>query len=331
MSRVKNTNYVSKAAPTPVVDEAGLIVWFESGNLVALDHDGETRWDKDLVEQFGPISARHGLGSSLAQSGRLVFVWVERQQNPYLIAVEKATGAVRWKVPGLDATSWSTPALLPVGEMHHLVLSGNGKLAGFDPATGKRLWEFKGVSGNTVPTPQPAGNGRLLLGASVGRTGAADSGAEKSNGLLDVNRLADGDFDVRFRWRTQRATSSFGSPIMHKGLAYFVNRAGVLFCLDAETGEEVYAERLAESVWATPLAVGNRIYFAGRSGTTTVVQAGREFHILAENTILGDGQQEPGNKPAALSARPTQYALAAVPGHLLIRTGQTLYCLCGAE
>ena len=38
--REKNTNYVSKAAPTPAVDANRVYAFFESTDLVALDHSG---------------------------------------------------------------------------------------------------------------------------------------------------------------------------------------------------------------------------------------------------------------------------------------------------
>lgn len=339
VAKVENTNYVSKAAPTPVVDDSALIVWFESGNLVAIEHDGTVRWSRNLVEEYGEILARHGLGSSLQQTEHLVFVWVERQDDPYLLAVEKATGKTRWKVAGLGATSWSTPTLLPLRDERHLVLSGNGKLAGFDPQSGKLLWSFDGISGNTVPTPQPVAKGTLLVGATLGRGEESGPRAAESNGMVEVVTGRDGTFNVRFRWRCRRATSSFGSPIVHQGLAYFVNRAGVLYCIDAETGEEVYAERLAGAVWATPLAVGNRIYFAGQSGTTSVVQAGREPRKLAQNRLWPDTPQAEATDAAGSERGHTsaqqppqvQYAIAAVPGRLLIRTGDTLYCIARTE
>lgn len=101
----------------------------------------------------------------------------------------------------------------------------------------------------------------------------------------------------------------------------------------------MYSQRIGDSIWATPVAVGNRIYFAGRSGTTTVIEAGREFRVLAQNRlwIEADGPaaseskrgQEKSEPPRAGTAPnlPIQYAIAAVAGDMFIRTGDTLYCI----
>jgi outer membrane protein assembly factor BamB len=264
-----------------------------------------------------------------------VFVWIERQAEPYVLAIDKATGKQIWKVEGLGAASWSTPALVTVGDKSHLVLSGSGKLAGLDPETGKRLWTFDGLAGNTIPTPQVLRNGEFLIGATVARGEEGGGRAAASNGMIAIRESSPNVFQTVFKWRCQRATSSFGSPIVHDGLTYFVNATGVMFCIDAETGVEVYSERLAESCWATPLAIGDRIYFAGKSGTTTVVQAGRQYQKLAENRLWQDllEQPKPSAEKNAESPKPAQeqprvvYAIMAISNQILIRSGDTLFCL----
>lgn len=73
-SPTKNTTYVSRAAPSPICDAAGVIAMFEGGNIIAIDRDGQVGWSRDLVAEFGAISSRHGLGSSLEQDDEHVFV-----------------------------------------------------------------------------------------------------------------------------------------------------------------------------------------------------------------------------------------------------------------
>ncbi len=239
---VPNNNYVSRAAPTPVVDGQGVIAFFEGGILVAVDDEGKLRWQRDLVAEYGPIESRHGLGGSLEQSDTFVFVWVERSADAYLLAVNKADGKVVWKVPGLGATSWSSPRLIPVDGGKHLVCSGGGLVVGFDPQSGRRLWELKEVSGNTTATPIPLGSNQFILAASEGRGEESNGNAAESNGLVEIKAKAD-RYEAGFIWRAKKATSSFGSPIVIEDRVYFVNRAGVIYCLDVKTGEELYTLR----------------------------------------------------------------------------------------
>lgn len=374
-SSVKNatlevvSGLISKAAPTAVVDQAGIVALFEGGNVLARTHSGEKRWERDLVADYGPIESRHGLGSSLIQTDTHVVIWIERAESPYILCCDKATGKEVWKTEGLGATSWSSPVLLTVGGNKQLVFSATGKLRGVDPETGKELWTLEGVSGNATPSPSVAGDGLLLLGATDGRGESSGGKAADSNCLIRVKKDDSGAYSADFVWRAKRATCSFGSPIVHKGYAYFVNRTGILFCLDASTGEEVYAERTPESCWATPLAVGDRIYLVGQKGTTTVIKAGPKFEVLSQNRLwkaeaptespAGDGtrgserregsapmsgdsnsgsgsQQSPqgrGERGAGVGGSPygndsqIQFAVAAIPDSLFIRTGDRLFCI----
>lgn len=325
-SQAENSNYVSKAAPTPVVDAKGVTCFFEGGNLLSLTHAGEMRWQRDLVKDFGPIESRHGLAASLEQTDDRIFVWVERQSGPYVLAVDKQTGQDLWKAPGLGVTSWASPRLVPVDGGSHLVLSGIGLLEGLDPQTGKVLWKFDGIKGNSTPTPVPVGNGKFLIGATVGR-GEGDSGkAAESNGLIAIKKSDDGSFRADYVWKAKRATSSFGSPLAYRGLAYFVNATGVLFCLDLETGEERYSNRLADSIWATPIPLGDRIAVFGKGGTVSIVAAGPEFEKLAENSTWEAAAAEPATaRPGG--GGPVLYAAVYVQDRLLLRRGDVLYCV----
>jgi outer membrane protein assembly factor BamB len=324
----ESSNYVSKAAPTAVVDRRGVIVLFEGGNLMALGHDGKRRWERNLVTEYGPITSRHGLGSSLLQRGETVYVWIERSEDPYLLAIDPETGSNRYKVPGLGVTSWSTPVILPIDGEEQLVFGGTGKIEGRDPATGKVLWTLEGVTGTATPSPTVVGEGLLLIGATDGRGESGGGKASESNGLVKVAKHPDGSYEASFAWRAKRASCSFGSPMAHHGLAYFVNRSGVVFCLDLKTGEEVFAQRTPESCWATPLAVEDRIYLVGQHGTTTVLKAGQKAEVLAENRLWdAEPKSEPAAGPPSMGEGHIQYAVAAVPGSLVIRTGTALYCI----
>lgn len=331
-TQTENNNYVSKAAPTPVVDATGVVCFFEGGNLLSLTHDGRVRWSRNLVIEFGPIESRHGLAASLEQTADRVFVWVERAHEPYVLGVEKKSGKDLWKSAGLGVTSWASPRLVPVQDKSHLVLSGSGAIAGLDPQTGKSLWRFAGIKGNSTPTPQPLSNGRFLIGASVGR-GEGDAGkAAESNGLVGIAPQADGTFQVDFIWRAQRATSSFGSPIIHHGHAYFVNATGVLFCLDLETGEERYSHRIADSIWATPVVASNGIGFFGKSGKTSIVAPGSKFELIGEKALvsLWDNTNPPTSSRQEATSGPVVYSAVILPNRLLLRTGNRLICLTSA-
>ncbi len=209
-----------------------------------------------------------------------------------------------------------------VDEQPQIVVSASGSIDGYDPETGKQLWTFDDVGGNTVASPLPFGDGAFLVGASPGRNGENTEGARRSNMAIAIRR--DGQrYKPVVLWRNEQATSSFGSPIVHNGFAYYTNRAGVLFCLTADTGQTRYNTRLAESNWATPIGLGDRVYFFGRSGKTTVMAAGATAQQLAVNTLYnstdGGGRGGFGGQ--------IQYGVALSPAGLLVRTGTNLYLI----
>jgi outer membrane protein assembly factor BamB len=219
--------------------------------------------------------------------------------------------------------------LVPVDGGEHLVLSGIGHLVGLDPANGEVLWKFDGIAGNSTPTPFPVGKGRFLIGATVGRGEESAGKASDSNGLIEIKKGDDGKYAADFVWRAQKATSSFGSPIAHAGRAYFVNASGVLFCLDLETGDEQFNARIGDSLWATPLPLGDRLCLAGKNGTVAMIVAGSKLEKLGENTVweanapppMAEGARRPPGGGSVL------YAAIAVDGKLLIRRGDALYCV----
>lgn len=316
------TSYVSKAAPSPVVDESCLIVLFEGGVLVSLSHKGDLLWQRDLVDEFGKIGSRHGLSSSLEQNAEHVFVWIERDADPYLMCVEKQSGKTIWKVKGLEATSWASPRLIPVGESQQLVLSGIGKLAGYDPTSGELLWEFTGIAGNSTPTPYPLGEGRFLIGATTGQGEGEEGRAAESNGVIAIKQDEQGNWSADFVWRARKATCSFGTPVASEDTAFFVNRAGIVFGLDLATGEEKFAVRGSGSTWATPLVGNGELIIFSKSGTIDRLNWKEEQPELTSFVLVNAN-------PAAENpfAGPTLYAAVKQEKRILVRFGTDLVCL----
>ncbi len=326
----KNSTYVSRAAPTPVVDADGVYAFFEGGLLIALTKQGETRWTRNLVDEYGPVKARHGLASSLEQDASNLYVWVERSEDPYLMAVSKRDGSNVWKVAGLGATTWSTPRLVDVDSSQQLVCSASGIIAGFDPSTGERLWTFDGIANNSSCTPIPVAKGRFLIGASDGRGEEnAGKGAE-SNGVIEIEQGTDGTWSADYVWQARKATSSFGSPIVAGDSALFVNRVGVLFRLDLATGEALSTTRVqCGGIWATPIVANDKIYLFGQKGVTSVVDLSSGEEISANSLWAraeepADGEQSDRSGSMSFGGA-VLYAAAPAPPYWVLRRGDRLY------
>ncbi len=107
------SNYMaSRAAPTPMVDRNGVFAFFESGDLVAVDHSGKLVWNRSLSSEYGAFDNNHGLGSSPTQTDSLVILNVEHKGPSYLIAIDKSNGKTVWKTDRKSSSSWSSPIVL---------------------------------------------------------------------------------------------------------------------------------------------------------------------------------------------------------------------------
>lgn len=335
---VESSLYVSRAAPTPVVDAERVVVQFESGDCVALTHAGEPIWQRVLSEEYGAPVNEFGLGASPCQDAQRVFVLMEHDGPSFLLALDKQTGQTVWQVERQSRRSWSSPVLLEIAGQPQVVVSSAGTVDGYDPADGRWLWSFTEVGGNTGVSPRGVGADGVLIGASAGRQGENAEEAKRSNALLRVSRQGD-DFEVRRVWSNADASPSWASPIYHQGLAYWINRVGVVTCIDAESGETLYTSRTKQSCWATPLAVGERIYLFGKDGLCTVIAAGRKFEVLGESNLWDPEALQPEAAPqaeestperqrsAAMFSGPTVYGYAVAEGRFVVRIGHRLFCL----
>ena len=139
---------------------------------------------------------------------------------------------------------------------------------------------------------------------------------------MKIEKTNDG-YQPRVVWINDKVTSSFGSPIGYRGHAYFTNRAGVVFCVDLKTGETSYTARMAESNWATPIGVGDNVFFFGKDGVTTVLKTGGEQTTIAENRLWQAG----GDGGSGGFGGEIQYGVAALPDGFIVRTGSRLFRL----
>jgi outer membrane protein assembly factor BamB len=291
-----------------------------------------------LAKDYGPFQAKFGLGASPCQTESLVFGLLEHDGPSCLLALDKATGSTVWKAERAARQSWSSPAIVQVEGKPHVVVSSAGSVDGYDPTSGELLWTLGDVGGNTGVTPVDLGDSSFLIGASAGRQGENTEEAKKSNGLVKVSREGD-RFVATKIWVNQEVSPSWASPIVHQGLAYWINRSGVIFALDAKTGKTVFTKRTKQSCWATPLAIENRIYWFGKDGLCTVMSEGREGAVISENNLWAEGSLAPDDLPvkkestperqagAAMFSGPTVYGYAVAGERIIVRIGKQLFCI----
>jgi outer membrane protein assembly factor BamB len=282
---VRSTYTQSRAAPTPVVDAQRVYAFFETGGVVATSHDGKVLWQRALTDDYGAFESTIGLASSPILFEDTLVILIDHEGPSYLLGLDAQTGVTRWKTERTSRSSYSSPSLVPIAGSKQVVCSSSGSVDGYDPKSGELLWTYdEEIGGNRTGAPLPIGDGMFAVGASPGMHNEREAEARKSNFVMRVEQV-DGKFVPRIVWRTEEAMPAYNSPMVYGGFAYWVNRAGVVYCYDAATGKNLYTKRSNGVCWITPVGIGNRIYLFGKDGMTTVLAVGPEYQVLSENML----------------------------------------------
>jgi outer membrane protein assembly factor BamB len=303
----------SYASPTPVAEPGRVYITFGSAGTAALDtRTGKVLWERRDLQ----CNHFRGAGSSPILFRNLLIMHFDGIDVQYVVALDKDTGKTVWKTPrsidfkDLDADgkpkgdgdfrkAFTTPLIIEVGGQPLLVSVGGKATYGYDPMTGKERWRVEERRSHTASTRPVAGLGMVFY----------PTGWESTQ-LLAVRPDGAGDVTAtHVVWRFARGVPNKPSVLFVDGLIYMVNDTGIASCVEAKTGALVWQSRVGGMFSASPLYAGGRIYLFDEDGKTTVLEAGREFKVLAEN-LLDNG----------FMASP-----AVVGDALIVRTSRDLY------
>ena len=293
---------------SPVTDGTAIYAYFASAGVVAFDWNGKKLWERDL----GPLLHKWGNGPSPILYKDLLIIFHSPGEPTFLTALDKHTGKTVWRKEetGINSPvfgSWSTPVVVHVDGRDELILplpgdsvGGEGEFKGYDPATGKELWNCKGLGNEIYAMPIVSAN--VVVGIS-GHNGP----------LLAVRPGGNGDVTATHRlWRQAgKNPQRVGSGVIHEGRLYIANAPGSVECLDLKSGQPIWKENLEGNLWGSMFLADGKIYVTSLEGTTYVLAAAPKFQLLARNEI----------------GEPVYAALAASDGDIYLRTYQHLYCI----
>jgi outer membrane protein assembly factor BamB len=109
------------------------------------------------------------------------------------------------------------------------------------------------------------------------------------------------------RWRIKTPILQLPSPVVVEGLLYTVDSNGMLLCLDAATGRSVWSKKMRGKFHSSPLYADGHIYVSSTRGITTVLKAGREPEIVAENRLEGEIWATPALTGGAIIMRTSRF------------------------
>lgn len=295
------------ATSTPASDGERVYVFFGKTGVLAFDLDGKQLWQADVGDGLNFF----GMAASPILYKDLVIVNASIESGA-LIGLDKKSGKEVWRTKNIGA-SWGSPILVETDDgKHEVVLSLPGKVAGYDPMTGKELWHCQGIKvggfagyGGTYSSPT-AQRGIVYVTGGGGPGSAPTTLAVRAGGRGNVE-------ESHVVWR-QKVGTSYTSPVVSGDFVYFVD--GSVSCLRTDTGKVVYKERLydSRSEYVSPVAVADKLVVLTRFDGLFVLAAGKEFQQLAAHAFTGDR--------SIFNASP-----AIANGFIYARSNEYLYCL----
>lgn len=275
----------SYASSTPATDGRLVYAIACDGSIAAITFDGTVAWINRDHEHF----SEHGLAVSPVLYKDLLIVafdgsssgpdiklgWQKPWDKAVIMALDKDTGKVRWEGKrGLSCLAHVTPQILTENGKDQLVSSAGNVIQGFDLATGLKIWTASSLGEGVVPSVV-IGDGLVFTTSGFGDSTIR---VVRTGGRGDVT-------DTHMAWTTTKDVPKVPSMLYVKPYLFLVTDTGVAKCLMATTGDVIWRERIGSKYSASPIWVEDRIYFLSEKGKTTVIEAGPEFNVIAENDL----------------------------------------------
>jgi outer membrane protein assembly factor BamB len=303
------------SSPSPVTDGKGVFVMTGTGVLKGFDFDGKELWARDIQKDYGAFGLNWGYASSPLLLDDSLYVQVlhgmKTDDPSYVLRIDKKTGKTHWRVVrstnaiSESPDSYTTPGLLRYGKSIEIVITGGDCVTGHDPATGKELWRANGLNPDNNPYYRIVASPVIFNDIIYAPTRVRPLLALKAGGRGDITTS-------HLLWSTANGPD-VPTPVTDGRHFYIVNDRGIMWCLDARTGAEIYGQqRIKPGTYsASPVLADDKIYVTNEDGLTTVVKAGPKFEVLAENALNDYCLSSP----------------AISDGQIFIRTTQHLYCI----
>ncbi|HWV93963.1 MAG TPA: PQQ-binding-like beta-propeller repeat protein, partial [Vicinamibacterales bacterium] len=240
-----------------------------------------------------------------------VYIVNDNEEQSFIAAYDKRTGAQVWRVDRKEGSSWTTPLVWKNELRTEIVTAATGGVRSYD-VNGGLLWQFTGMSTFAVPSPLASGG---LLYVMSGYTASAlrPAYAIRAGATGDISLKPDQTSSEFIVWADRTLGTFHASPLVYRGCYYILHDRGFLTCNDPGTGKPIYPRQRISSDTATftasPWAYNGKVFALSEDGDTFVFQSGPEFKVLGKNSL---------NEMALATP-------AVAGGSLIIRTASKLY------
>jgi outer membrane protein assembly factor BamB len=269
--------FSSYASSTPYVDDKAVyVMWADPDNVVvkALTHAGEEIWSRSL----GRYVSQHGFGTSpIVVDNKLIFLnsqdamelppGVEPGEDR-MIALDCDTGKNVWSTP-LPTTRvcYGVPCVRTKDGRTELICSTTGQgMFAMDASNGKIIWSHDCFK-------QRVCSSAVLLGSIL--VSSQGSGGGKDNYLVawDIDKKKE-------LYRFNRSSPYVPTPVSIDGLLFLWSDAGIVSCVQLETGETLWKERIGGDYSSSPVIIGKKLLNCSHDGVVTVLAASSTYEKL---------------------------------------------------
>jgi len=297
----------SYASPSPVVEEGRVYLSFGSPYNGCLDSKtGEVIWERtDFV-----CNHFRGPGSSPFIYKDLFILHLDGADRQYVVALDKNTGKTVWQTnrsvdfQDLDSTTggpsrlgdlrkaYSTPMIADFSGKPILISLGSMALYGYKPDSGKELWRVEAIGSHSGTCRPVIGHG--LVFSAMGMRGELFAVRPDGHGLVT---------DTHVVWQYKGAVPKRPSLLLVDDLLFMVDNDGVGACVEAKTGKEVWKARVGGNYSSSLIHADGKIYCSNETGKSTVIEAARQYKVLAVNKLDEGSMASPAVSGNALYLR----------------------------
>ena len=321
--------YNSYASPTPVIEEGRVYVSFGEAGTACLDtKTGAKLWERRDLK----CNHYRGAGSSPILHGSLLVLQFDGADDQFIVALDKNSGKDVWRVKrstdyrDLDAAGkpkaegdlrkgYATPQIATIEGKSVLLSNGAKAHYGYDPLTGKELWQVENQPFHSTGARPIYAHGLIYYSAGFSKghfyaIKPPPASAWKPGNILDASKDSEPDpAKPQLAWKLIKGVPETPSPIVQGDLVMLVDNGGFASAVEAKTGKVLWSERVLKAVYASPISSEGHVYACDREGKCVVFAAAPEFKLLGESKLDGTIEAAP----------------IAIGKALYVRTSKALY------
>ena len=296
----------------------GKHVWSFVGNgaLLCHDFDGKQVWEKN-IQDYGKFSIQFGIHWTPVLYKDRLYLQVMHRGAQKVVCFDASSGKEIWAVQRSGYSKGESPDTYASASMWEgeggplLIAHGNDYCTAHKLEDGAEVWRVAGLN------PTSRGDWRFVSCPGISPDLIVVPSC-KNGPTVALNPVgAKGTIDPQNKtelWRIN-LTPDVVAPLRVGDVVYLLNgdQGQKFTAVEAKTGKQLYQQALgAKQIYRGNMVAGDgKVYIVGREGIALVLQAGKEYQLLATNELK----------------EPVYASPAIANGRLYIRTWNNLYCI----